>query len=129
MKPRKTRKQSKSADQVGRDLDIIEEIRGQRVPKELTIETFTPMETSYAQMVKGQSDGEQIADISTKEAVTYMSGNPAVQTVTGNSTFSIVLSQDISRYYPSLPYRLWLRRFGYWTVQNAFDGSCTRRHN
>jgi len=41
------------------------------------------METSYAQMVKGQSDGEQIADISTKDAVTYMSGNPAVQTVTG----------------------------------------------
>jgi len=83
MKPRKTRKQSKSADQVGRDLDIIAEIRGQRKPKELTIETFTPMETSYAQMVKGQSDGEQIADISTKDAVTYMSGNPAVQTVTG----------------------------------------------
>ena len=88
MKPRKTRKQSKSADQVGRDLDIIEEIRGQRVPKELTIETFTPMETSYAQMVKGQSDGEQIADISTKEAVTYMSGNPAVQTVTGKITIN-----------------------------------------
>ena len=89
MKPRKTRKQSKSADQVGRDLDIIAEIRGQRKPKELTIETFTPMETSYAQMVKGQSDGEQIADISTKDAVTYMSGNPAVQTVTGIILFAI----------------------------------------
>ena len=89
MKPRKTRKQSKSADQVGRDLDIIAEIRGQRKPKELTIETFTPMETSYAQMVKGQSDGEQIADISTKDAVTYMSGNPAVQTVTGIIKFTV----------------------------------------
>ena len=89
MKPRKTRKQSKSADQVGRDLDIIAEIRGQRKPKELTIETFTPMETSYAQMVKGQSDGEQIVDISTKDAVTYMSGNPAVQTVTGIVQFTI----------------------------------------
>ena len=90
MKPRKTRKQSKSADQVGRDLDIIAEIRGKREPKELTIETFTPMETSYAQMVKGQSDGEQIADISTTDAVTYMSGNPAVQTVTGIIKFASV---------------------------------------
>ena len=83
MKPRKTRKQSKTADQVSRDLDIIDSIRGKRAPKELTIETFTQMETSYAQMVKGQSDGEQ-PDI--PDAVTYMSGNPAVQTVTGKAS-------------------------------------------
>ena len=53
------------------------------------------METSYAQMVKGQSDEEQIADISTKDAVMYMSGNPAVQTVTGKVS-STVLHQSYS---------------------------------
>ena len=86
MKPRKTRKYSKKSENtyVSEDRD---EVRGGRESKEYSIESIVPMEHSYAAKVKasqaeegGAAKGDEKSDL---VAVSYMSGNPSVQTANG----------------------------------------------